>query len=84
MLGILGNDRLVLTTPSLAQAALTLATSLFTENVDVEDITLKFNKKDVRSDEDWYELVQCLKAGHEEDSLKNTIRIFTVDVLKRQ
>ena len=79
MLGILGNDRLVLTT--LSQAALTLATSLFTENVDVEDITLKFNNKYARSDGDWDELVKCLKARREED--KNSIRILTVDVEKR-
>lgn len=65
-----------------SQAARTLAGSLFTENVEVENIILKLNKKEIYSDEDWDALVKLLKARREAD--KNTVRVFTVDVEKRQ
>jgi hypothetical protein len=80
MLGIV-NNRPVLTI--LSQAALTLAVSIFTENVDVEEITLRFCEKEVCSDKDWDDLVKFFKAGREEKG-KETVRVFTVDVEKRQ
>ena len=67
---------------SSSQAARTLAGSLFIESVDVENIILKFNKKEVRNDGNWDALVKFLKSEREAD--KNTVRVFTVDVEKRE
>lgn len=50
--------------------------------MEVENIILKLNKKEIYSDEDWDALVKLLKARREAD--KNTVRVFTVDVEKRQ
>ena len=83
MLGILGNNRPVLTT--LSQAAQTLAGSLFAENVNVEDIIIKFNGKVICCDYDWKKFVKCLKTEREADeNLNAAIRVFPLAVEQRQ
>ena len=68
-----------------SQAARTLAGSLFTENVDVEDIILIFNGKEICCDGDWDVIVKGLKAEREADrNARAAIRVFPVDVGKRQ
>ena len=68
-----------------SQAARTLARSLFTENVDVENIILKFNGKEICCDEDWDVVVKRLKAEREVDkNARAAIRVFPVEVEKRQ
>lgn len=68
-----------------SQAARTVAGSLFTENVDVEDIILEFNGKGICSDEDWDRIVKGFKAAREADmNARAAIRVFPVDVGKRQ
>ena len=67
-----------------SQAARVLAGSLFAENVDVEDIILKFKGKEICCDEDWDATVKGLKAEREADRIATTrIRVFPVDVEKR-
>ena len=63
----------------------TTAGSLFTENVDVENIILKFNGKEICCDADWDIMGKGLKAEREVDKNAATrIRIFPVDVEKGQ
>ena len=55
--------------------------------MDVENIILKFNKKEIRSDGNWDELVEFLKAQRQSDlNAQASIRVFPVDVTveKRQ
>ena len=67
-----------------SQAARTLARSLFTENVDVENIILKFNGKVICCDGDWDVIVKGLKAEREADMNAVTrIRVFPVEVAKK-
>ena len=68
-----------------SQAAQTLAGSLFTENVDVENIILRFKGKEICCDEDWDVIVKAFKAAREADRrARAAIRVFPVDVGKRQ
>ena len=67
------------------QAARTVAASLFAENVDVEDIIIKFNGKVICSDYDWEGLVKCFKAEREVDEKLNAaIRVFSLEVEQRE
>ena len=70
---------------SFSQAARTVAGSLFAENVDVEDIIIKFNGKVICSDYDWEGLVRCFKAEREVDEKLNAaIRVFSLEVEQRE
>jgi len=80
-------ERYILVTewPADLNAARTLAGSLFTENVDVEDIILKFRGKEICCDEDWDVIVNGLKAEREVDkNARAAIRVFPVDVGRRK
>ena len=68
-----------------SQAARPLAGSLFTENVDVQDIIFKFKGKEICCDEDWDVIVKAFKVAREADRrVRAAIRVFLVDVGKRQ
>ena len=66
-----------------SQAARTQAGFIFTEDVDVEDINLVYNGREICCDEDWDGILKSLKAGREADkNARAAIRVFQVDVEK--
>jgi hypothetical protein len=53
--------------------------------VDVENVILKFDGKEICCDVDWDVIVKGLKAAREADrSARASIRVFPVEVEKRQ
>ena len=81
MLGIFGQT---ISSHNSSQAAKTLVGTLSTENMDVENIILKFNGKVICCDGDWDVIVKGLKAEREADMNAVTrIRLFPVEVAKK-
>ena len=90
MLGIWGQ---MIVSHNSSQGAKTLAGSLFTrwiktllaENVDAENIiTLKFNGKVICCDGDWDVIVKGLRPNVADKNAATRIRVFPVEVGKRQ
>ena len=80
----MANDRPTVLTNS-SQAARTIGASIFIENVDVDDIILKFNGKEISCDVDWDVIVKDLKAEREADkNAASRIRVFGVEAQKMQ
>lgn len=53
--------------------------------MEVEDIILEFNGKEICNDEDWDGIVKGFKADREADmNARSAIRVYPVDVGKRQ
>jgi hypothetical protein len=84
-LGVLGqfnDDRQVLTKSS--QAARTLAAALFTEDVDVENIILKFNKGEVRTIKTGMNSLNTSRPNVKQTRSRFRVYTLAVDVEKRE